>query len=279
LSSRSRPFANVVNHNKCWCFRAVPGPSVWDFDELRLFHVVLVDFKRFPPWRQQTGSGFRVPGVPNGENRLGQSYTLSNHRKSRPTHGEPLRKTTSGLLAPWRILSRIDCSAVAPSSQNTASKHVQIAGRHSLQLSERRIKLCPLGEVNLVSKPCRMNLVDEHIGGHPFRGWCGLFELCAPFCSSTHRFLDMGDYIFTMHFRWGNFAPKIEPPCHYVIPGWKCYGALTVAINSHVLTKYLKIWSAGERNKMMTNNQTNRTKHINDNPTRGLTPMHASGGT
>jgi len=28
------------------------------FDELRLFLVGLIDSKRFPPWRQQTGSGF-----------------------------------------------------------------------------------------------------------------------------------------------------------------------------------------------------------------------------
>ena len=45
-----------------------PVCRAWFFDEFRLFEVWLIDSKRFPPWRQQTGTGFlkRFPGVEFG---------------------------------------------------------------------------------------------------------------------------------------------------------------------------------------------------------------------
>jgi len=38
---------HVVDQNKWWCFRAVSGALVWVFYELPLFHVRLVNSKRF----------------------------------------------------------------------------------------------------------------------------------------------------------------------------------------------------------------------------------------
>jgi len=69
----------VLSPNQRCRFRSVP--STWDarfFDEfrLRLFHLWLVDFQGFPPWRQQTGSGLPKPGTPyvfNGRSTLRHS--------------------------------------------------------------------------------------------------------------------------------------------------------------------------------------------------------------
>jgi len=74
-------FANVVAHNKWWCFRMVREV----FDGFRLFNVGLVASERFSPWRQQTRSGFPVrfsvcPTVK--PDCIGQRQKASNHRKN-----------------------------------------------------------------------------------------------------------------------------------------------------------------------------------------------------
>jgi len=48
-------------------------------------------------------------------NRLGWSQTHGIHSKTRRTHEEPRRKTTSGLLPPRRILSGIECNSLTKS--------------------------------------------------------------------------------------------------------------------------------------------------------------------
>jgi len=158
--------------------------------------------------RSLTGGSGADPVVPNGQNRLGHPQTLSNDRKitsdTRRTAPENhfrsavatvinalhLQAKRGTVAIHWKTQTDkrtvtchhgrfcLELTAVASSSRNTASKHVQIVGIHYCdtvnmhichsQLSERR-KKSPVEEVNyfrFLTKPHRINLVDEHIGGH-----------------------------------------------------------------------------------------------------------------
>jgi len=165
------------------------------FDELRMFHVGLVDSKRFSPWRQQTGSGLSLVCKT-----VRDDWAIT--EKSRPTHAEPLRKTTCGLLLPRRILSGIDCS------RNTASKHVQTVGIHyrdtvnmhmcSFLVDGTSKKLSPVGEVNyfrFLTKPRRMNSSTSTLV---------VVKFLILSAYRTHRFRDM-DYNFCHAFQRGKF--------------------------------------------------------------------------
>jgi len=95
------------------------------FDELRLFHVGLANSnKRFPLWRQQTGSGLLEQSLVCQTVR---TYWASlKHKaiteKSRPTHKKPLQKQLPVCCRHGGFC--LEMTAVALNSWNTASKHV-----------------------------------------------------------------------------------------------------------------------------------------------------------
>jgi len=116
------------------------------FDELRLFHVGLVDWKRFPPLAAERKwfSG-AVPDVPNGQNRLGQPQTLQSPKNH-------VRHTGNRYGKPLPVCCRhggfcLETTAVASSSRNTARKHVRIVGINSRDTVNMHI--CPF-PINLI---------------------------------------------------------------------------------------------------------------------------------
>jgi len=143
-----------------------------------------------------------------------------------------IRHTRNRSVKPLPVC--LKSTAVASSSQNTASKLVQIVGIHycytvNMHLWPFRIvRKSPVGEVNFFQFwPNLINLVDEHVGG--------LFEFCS-FLALGRTVSEIWGDNFVMRFRGGNFAPKIKPRGLHMTP---CL--LPMAISSHVFTKYLKI--------------------------------------
>jgi len=71
------------------------------FDKIDLSQVRLGQSRRFPAWRQRTGSV--VLDVPEGRNRSGGPQAVTPVEKTPQSHREPPPTTTSGLLPPrWK---------------------------------------------------------------------------------------------------------------------------------------------------------------------------------
>jgi len=260
---------------KWWCFRAVPGASVRVFWWLRLFYYLHI--KRFPPWRQQTGSGFPDRFLMCQTARIDwashRHYAIN--EKLCPTHGEPLSNITWTLPVccrhGWFCLQS---TAVASSSRNTASNTAAPCLYAHPQLLERWNKLSPVREVNyflfwpnLVEWISSMSTLVV-IQFHPLWNFTPYGVVCsnfAPFGSSYAPFLRYGGLQFLPYIS----EKEILPPDNHVTPGWKCYDALTASCG-HQLPRLVKIfevqpvWSTGEWIKMMTKKQMKTNKYIYD---------------
>ena len=108
--------------------------------------------------------------------------------------GNLLWKTTSGLLSQRRISSGIDCKgleqseyaeATRPDSGNPLLRQWKNAYIPSPDCDNvEKTKSCWKNTLLPVStKPLRMNLVDEHVGGITHKGWS-----VRHFGSGMHRF-------------------------------------------------------------------------------------------
>jgi len=130
-----------------------PVPRSGPFDELRLFHIRLVDSDSFQPWRQQTGSG---PRCSKRSEPTGPASAI----KQSPKHH--VRYTLNRSGKPLPVCRRhggfcVESTTVASSSRNTASKIVQIVGIHYRDTVNMHMavpnfrtsrKLSAVGEVN-----------------------------------------------------------------------------------------------------------------------------------
>ena len=122
------------------------------FDKSVLYEVWLDDSKRFPPWRQRTGSGCLAWSLMCATTKtywvtLKQTESIE---KTRRKHGEPLRNTTSGLLPPgWNmVVVNWTITVQLPSKQNTRRRHHEHTTNHSQRLNHAyepvKNKPCPV---------------------------------------------------------------------------------------------------------------------------------------
>ena len=108
------------------------------FDESVLCEVWLDDSKRFPPWRQRTGSGCLAWSLMCATTKT--DWVTLRHsesiEKTRRKHGEPLRNTTSGLLPPrWNVVMvHWIITVQLPSIQNTRRRHHEHTTNHSIHV-------------------------------------------------------------------------------------------------------------------------------------------------
>jgi len=147
------------------------------FDEFRLFHVVLVHFKRFPPLRQQTGSNFPerflvCQMVRADEPASDIKQAPKNHfRHTGNRSGKPLPVCCGH---GWFCL---ESTAVASISRTTASKHVQTVWIHYRDTVS--MHMCPLPIVGPSKKLSSVGEVNH------FRCWSNVVR----WISSTSTFV------------------------------------------------------------------------------------------
>jgi len=151
----------------CRCFGTDPVSRSWYFDDFRLFDVRLVAAKSFSLWRRTVFSR-AVPVCPTVRTAL----AILKHQwvatdKNHVRHREPLPVCCRHQ---WIFLESTS------NSRNMLSKHAQIFGihyRHTINIYH--VPIFGHSEINqlpAVTIQRGMNLVDEHIDGHPYRVVC-----------------------------------------------------------------------------------------------------------
>jgi len=132
------------------------------FDESDLSQVGLGQSRRFPVWRQRTGSASL--DVSEGGNRTGGPPAITPIDKTPPSHREPPPTTTSGLLPPrWKALRmvinkppehvdeiclRCDTPSMSCSTANMPHGHIMaVTARSKIAKSENAENAVPLWSV------------------------------------------------------------------------------------------------------------------------------------